>query len=215
MYIINLAKFWKHTFPQKYFRGPWPLVSSAVAVCGWCKLMLDLEPTPVGVKHGFNWSSIYMHANKSNFTFPGNLTNWPHMTCPLICDLLTSWTCEGSYITSINQVKFHSNFNSSNEGNFSFWANHTTWPCTTFDICLWSLTDWTYKRFHIVSIHRVWFQFDFNFSKKASFTFSAYVTTWPQMTWPWYVTSDLINKWRSPCCIYDPTLLKIHQSMWS
>ena len=31
--------------------------------------------------------------------------------------------------------------------------------------------------------------------------------------WPWY---DLwpINKWGFPCCIYDPTLVEIHQSMW-
>ena len=25
---------------------------------------------------------------------------------------------------------------------------------------------------------------------------------------------DLINKWGFPCCIYDPTLIEIHQSMW-
>ena len=32
--------------------------------------------------------------------------------------------------------------------------------------------------------------------------------------WPWYMTFDLINKWGLPCCIYDPTLVEIHQSMW-
>ena len=32
--------------------------------------------------------------------------------------------------------------------------------------------------------------------------------------WPWYMTFDLINKWEFPCCIYDPTLVEIHQSMW-
>ena len=33
--------------------------------------------------------------------------------------------------------------------------------------------------------------------------------------WPWYVTFDLINKWGFPNCIYDPTLVEIHQSaMW-
>ena len=32
--------------------------------------------------------------------------------------------------------------------------------------------------------------------------------------WPWYMTFDLINKWGFPCCIYDPTLIEIHQSMW-
>ena len=25
---------------------------------------------------------------------------------------------------------------------------------------------------------------------------------------------DLINKWGFPCCIYDPSLVVIHQSMW-
>ena len=34
------------------------------------------------------------------------------------------------------------------------------------------------------------------------------LTTWPQMTF------DLINKWGFLCCIYDPTLVEIHQSMW-
>ena len=32
--------------------------------------------------------------------------------------------------------------------------------------------------------------------------------------WPWYVTSDLISKWGFPCCIYDPTLVEIHLSVW-
>ena len=32
--------------------------------------------------------------------------------------------------------------------------------------------------------------------------------------WPWCVTFDLVNKWGFPCCIYDPTLVEIHQSMW-
>ena len=31
---------------------------------------------------------------------------------------------------------------------------------------------------------------------------------------PWYVTFDLINKWGFPCCIYDPTLVEIHQRLW-
>ena len=32
--------------------------------------------------------------------------------------------------------------------------------------------------------------------------------------WLWYMTFDLINKWGFPYCIYDPTLVEIHQSMW-
>ena len=54
-----------------------------------------------------------------------------------------------------------------------------------------------------------------NFSNETNFTFSAYCTTKPQMIfdlgmWPFH----LINKWRFPYCIYDPTLVEIHQSMW-
>ena len=32
--------------------------------------------------------------------------------------------------------------------------------------------------------------------------------------WPRYMTFDLINKLRFSCCIYDPTLVEIHQPMW-
>ena len=41
----------------------------------------------------------------------------------------------------------------------------------------------------------------------------SYNLTWDDH-WPWYVTFDLINKWGFPCCIYDPTLVEIHQSIW-
>ena len=32
--------------------------------------------------------------------------------------------------------------------------------------------------------------------------------------WLRYVTFNLTNKWGFPCCIYDPTVVEIHQSMW-
>ena len=32
--------------------------------------------------------------------------------------------------------------------------------------------------------------------------------------WPWCVTFDRINKWRFPCCTFDPTLVEIHESIW-
>ena len=32
--------------------------------------------------------------------------------------------------------------------------------------------------------------------------------------WPWYVTFDHINKWGFACCIYNPTLVEIHHSLW-
>ena len=89
----------------------------------------------------------------------------------------------------------------------------TTWPQMTFDLGIWPLTAWTYEGSHIISINQVWFQSDFNFSNEATFTFSAYNSTSDDL-WPWYVTFVLINKWGFPCCIYDPTLVEIHQSMW-
>ena len=60
-----------------------------------------------------------------------------------------------------------------------------TWPQMTFDIGIWHLTSWTCEG----SNNEVWFQSDFNFSSRAKFTLSAYLTTWPQMTihlgiWP-------------------------------
>ena len=53
----------------------------------------------------------------------------------------------------------------------------------------WSLTTWTYKGSHIILINQIWFKSDFNFSNQVIFKFSAYLTTWPQMTfdlgiWP-------------------------------
>ena len=78
----------------------------------------------------------------------------------------------------------------------------------------WPLTARTYKGFHNVLINQVWFQSDFNFSNESTFTFSAYLTTWPQITFDQDVTFHLINKWGFPCCIYDPTLVEINQSMW-
>ena len=54
-----------------------------------------------------------------------------------------------------------------------------TWP---LNFGIWPLTPWTYEGSHILSMNQVWFQSDFNFSNKAIFTFLAYLTTWPQMT---------------------------------
>ena len=53
------------------------------------------------------------------------------------------------------------------------------WPLTL--ICD-LLTPWTFESSHIMSINQVWFKSDFNLSNKTIFTFSAYLTTWPQMT---------------------------------
>ena len=101
---------------------------------------------------------------------------------------LPIWTCEGSCIISINHVWFQSNFTISIEVIFFFLGqsyNLTTWPLMTYDFDIWPLTTRTFKGSHIVFIYHVWFQSDFNFSKEATFTFSAYphFLTWPQI-WP-------------------------------
>ena len=62
----------------------------------------------------------------------------------------------------------------------------------------WPLTAWTYEGSHIISINQVLFQWAINFSNKAIFTFSAYLTTWPHMTfdfdlWPHQPGSHVIQ----------------------
>ena len=137
---------------------------------------------------------------------------WP---LTLICDFLTAWTYEGSHIISINQVWFKLDFNFSNETIFTFSAYLTTWPQMTFDLGIWFLTTWTYEGSHIIQINHVWFQSDFQLFKRGHFhIFSISYSLSSDDLWPWYVTFDFINKWGFPCCIYDPTLVEIHQSMW-
>ena len=97
------------------------------------------------------------------------------------------------HIISINQVWFKSDFNFSNEAIFTFSAFLTTRPQMTFDLGTWPLTAWAYEGSHIISINQVWFKSDFDFSNEAIFTFSAYLTTWPQMTFDldiWPLTSS-------------------------
>ena len=65
---------------------------------------------------------------------------------------------------------------------------------------------------HIVSINHVWRSSDFNFSFFHFISLSDNLTSGD--LWSWYMTFHLINKWGFPCCIYDPPLVEIHQSMW-
>ena len=152
-----------------------------------------------------------------NLTFSGYLTNWPHMIFDLHLWPLTSWRCEGSYIVSLIQVWFQSDFNFSNEVNFTFWIHRTTWPLMTFDLGIWPLTVWTFKRSHIVycinkpSLVPSGFQL-FKWGHFHIFSLSYNLTS--DDLWPWYVIFDLINKWGFPCWVYDPTLFEIHQNMW-
>ena len=131
---------------QKYFAVPGPLVSPAVSVCGWCKLTPDLDPTPIG-SHSSNWSSSMQMSQILHFqTILQIGLTWP----------LTSWTCEGSCIESINQVWFQSDFNFSNEVNFTFWTHLTTWPQMSFDLDMRPLTSSTNEGSHDASMTQLW-----------------------------------------------------------
>ena len=71
---------------------------SAVRGCGWCKLIHDLDPTPVGI----TWFWLVLkYANESTFTFSGYHTSWPHMTFDIHLWPLTLWTCKSFHIISI------------------------------------------------------------------------------------------------------------------
>ena len=133
----------------KYFAVPGPLVSPAVAVCGWCKVTSDLDPHNCYCNS--NWSSS-MQIKKSKFTFSGYLTSWPQMSFDLDLRPLTAWTYEGFHIISINQFWFKSDFNFSNEGIFTFSAYLTTWPQMTFDLDIWPLTSSTNEGSHVASM---------------------------------------------------------------
>ena len=70
----------------------------------------------------------------------------------------------------------------------------------------------------ILSINHNWFQSVFSFSNETNFInyiFSLSYNLSLDYLWPWYVTFDLINKWRFLCCIYDTSLVEIHHSMWT
>ena len=135
------------------------------------------------------FQSDFNFLHEATFTFSAYFKTWPQMTFDPGIWPLTAWTYEGSHVISINQVWFQSDFNFSNETIFTCSAYFTTWPQMTFDPGIWPLTAWTYEGSHILSINQVWFQSDFNFLHEATFTFSAYFKTWPQMTfdpgiWP-------------------------------
>ena len=82
--------------------------------------------------------------------------------------------------------------------------------CHLHSSCLCRLVSLTFYMFMSAYMSLVfgWVQTDFNFSNKATFTLSC---TWSQMIfdilWPHH-------QMRAPSCIYDPTLVEIHQSMW-
>ena len=85
---------------------------------------------------------------------------------------------------------------------------NSTWPWyMTFDCMnIWRFT------YHInkLSLVQIGLQL-FKWGRFHIFSLSYNLTS--DDLWPWYMTFDFINKWEFPCCIYDPTLVEIHQSM--
>ena len=206
-----------HCFLEQVFQTTWVLsiegwhqpnstkskYKKYIAVPTWPQMTFDLDmwPLTLWTHEGSHITSInqvwfqsdFNFSNEVNFTFSAYHTTWPQMTFDLGRWPLTAWTLEGSNITSINQVWFQSDFNFSNEANFTFSAYLIIWPQMTFDLGRWPLTSWTLEGSNITSINQVWFQSDFNFSNEANFTFSAYLIIWPQMTFDldmWPLTSS-------------------------
>ena len=130
----------------------------------------------------------------------------------------TSWTYEGSHITSINQVWFQTTI-------FQMrWILHFQ-PILQLDL-RWPLT-LVYDLWLHEHINSAYYAFSYRINKPSLVPdefqlfnwdhfhiFSLFYNLTSDDHWPWYVTFDLINKRGFPWCIYDPTLNEIHQSMW-
>ena len=119
-----------------------------------------------------------------------------------------------SHVISINQVWFQSDFNVSNKAIFIFslsykltsddlWHWYMTFDCMN----IWRFTYYINKS----SLVQIGFQL-FKWGHFHMFSLSYNLTS--DDLWPWYMTFDLMNTWGFPCCIYDPTLVEIHQNMW-
>ena len=158
---------------------------------------------------------VLKYANESKFTFSVILQI--DLRCPLtlICDLLTTLTYNGSHIISINQIWFKSDFNFSYEAIFHIFS--LSYNLTSDDLWPWYMT------FDHMNIWR----FPYYINKHTLVPIRLQLFKWGHFhifnqsynltsddLWPWYVTFDLINKWGFPFCIYDPTLVEIHQNMW-
>ena len=142
----------------------------------------------------WTYESSHIFINKPSLVQIGlQLFKWGHFHISILSYNLTSDDLWPWYMTFdhmniwqfpyyTNQVWFKSDFNFSTEAIFTFSAFHTTWPQMTFDLGTWPLTAWTYYGSHIITINQVWFQSNFIFSNEVTFIFSAYLITWPQMT---------------------------------
>ena len=200
----------------------------------------------------------------ANLIYSAYLITWTQMTFGLGMWPLTSWTYEGSHITSINQVWFQSDFMFSNETNLKLSALQLDlrWPLTLY-VTSELMNIWRFPHLNKPSLAPIGIK-PFKWGEFYIFSPSYNLTSddlWPWLMtldhpniwrvpyyinkpslvpiklqlfqwghfhifnlsynltsddlWPWYVTFDLINKWGFPCCIYDPSLVENHLSIWT
>ena len=137
---------------------------------------------------------VLKYANGSNFTFSSYLTIY-NLTWPLtfICDL---WTQKLSLVRiGLQLFKLGEFYILSPSNNLT---SDDLWPWyMSFD-----------HKTPLVAIRLKLFKWGHFYIFSLSYNLTSHDL------WPWYVTFDFINKWGFPCCIYDPTLVEIHQCMW-
>ena len=100
---------------------------------------------------------------------------------------------------------------------YKFYIFHLTWPKMTLDLGTWPLTSLTNKGTPIASLTQIWFQSDFDFSKdihpnNKNQHFPPNLTS--HDPWHWYMAFDIINIWRNPYCIFDPSLVVIRLQLF-
>ena len=155
-----------------------------------------------------------MYTNESNLTFLAYLTNWSDTTFDLLVtfDLMNMWRVL-HYINKPSLIPIGLHLFKWGE----FYILSPSYNLTSDDLWPWYMT------FDHMNIQRV----PYCINKPSLVTIELQLFKWGHFhifsfsfnlssddLWPWYVTFDLINKWRFPCCIYGPTLVEIHWSMW-
>ena len=152
-------------------------MSPAVKVCGWCEI--DTWPwshTCLGhiLLIGFKYAKrvkFYI------FRLSYKLTSWPWPSF-VTFDLMNMWRFPHINNSSLVPTRFQL---------FKwgeFYILSPSYNLTSDGLWPWYMTfdRMKNKGFHVVSINQVWFQSDFIFSYEATFTFPAYLTTKPQIT---------------------------------
>ena len=157
---------------------------------------------------------VLKYAYKSKFIFSGYLISWPQMTFDLDLwpfDHMNIWRFP-YYINNPSLVQI--GLQLFNWGHFHIFRISYNLSQMTFDLGM------TFDGMNM-KVHILYQLTKFGSNRTSQLfkwghfhIFSLSYNLTSDDLWPWYVTFDLINKWGFPCCIYDPTLVEIHQSIW-